>query len=262
MIVAVDAAQERAARPSGKLRAYQAGLRAYRLYRLWSAPERVRMRAVVRRWIRGCPPGARIVEVGGGTSMLRGMIEHEVPGARYASGDIAPTNNSALVLDALALPLADRSVEAVLALEVLEHIPTPRVMLEEVGRVLADGGVLVLTTPFMFGVHDYRDYFRYTPLGLTQLLEGTGLVLEEVVLRGGTFVSSAGLLRNLIRDAIVGDPAGWRAQGPRKKVLWAVATVAMVPWVPVMWAALAADRTVDRDSKSPPGYFFLCRKRG
>lgn len=244
-----------------KARAYAAGLQAYRLYRLWSAPERVRMRAVIRRWIRSAPPGARIVEVGGGTSMLRPMIEREVPGARYASGDIAPTNNSALVADATRMPFAEGCIEALLALEVLEHIPEPRQLLAEAGRVLVDGGTLVLTTPFMFGVHDYRDYFRYTPLGLQQLIEGTGLELEEVALRGGTFVSSFGLLRNLIRDAIVGDPAGWRAQGSRKKVLWGVATVVMVPWVPVMWAAMAADRTVDRDSKSPPGYFFRLRRR-
>jgi SAM-dependent methyltransferase len=188
------------------------------------------------------------------------MIETEVPGARYLSGDIAPTNNSTLALDALALPFRDECVEAVLALEVLEHMPAPQGLLTEASRVLTDGGMLILTTPFMFGVHDYRDYFRYTPRGLSELLEGTGLVLDEVVLRGGTFVSAAGLLRNLLRDSIVGDPAGWRAQGSRKKVLWAVATVVMVPWVPVMWLALGADRSIDRDSKSPPGYFFLCRK--
>lgn len=241
-------------------RAYAAGLRAYRLYRLYSAPERVRMRSTVRRWIRQAPPGARILDVGGGTSVLRPMIEREVAGARYMSGDIAPTNSSTLVLDANALPFGEAAVDAMLALEVLEHMPGPQRMLREAGRVLADDGLFVLTTPFMFGVHDYRDYFRYTPRGLAELLDGTGLELVDVVLRGGTFVSAAGLVRNLVRDAIVGDPQDWRAQGARKKVLWAVATVVMAPWVPVMYAALAVDRVVDRDSKSPPGYFFLCRR--
>lgn len=248
------------ATPARRATLYAAGLRAYRLYRLYSAPERVRMRGTVRRWIRGCPPGSRILEVGGGISMLGPMIRHEVPGARYLSGDIAPTDNSALALDALALPIRDDCIEAVLGLEVLEHIAEPRAMLREAGRVLTEGGILILTTPFMFGVHDFRDYFRYTPRGLAELLEGTGLGLEEVVLRGGTFVSATGLLRNLCRDTIVGDPNDWRARGSRKKVLWAVATVLMMPWVPVMWLALGVDRSIDRDSKSPPGYFFLCRK--
>jgi SAM-dependent methyltransferase len=246
--------------PSRGRQAYAVGLRAYRLYRLYSAPERVRMRSAVRRWIALSPSGSKILEVGGGTSMLRSMIEATVPDARYMSGDIAPTNNSTLVLDACALPMRDASIDVVLALEVLEHIPQPMAMLSEVSRVLTDDGMLILTTPFMFGVHDYRDYFRYTPRGLSELLEGTGMTLDEVVLRGGTFVSAAGLLRNLIRDAIVGDPAGWRAQGSRKKALWALATFVMIPWVPVMWLALGVDRSIDRDSKSPPGYFFLVRK--
>lgn len=239
---------------------YDIGLKGYRLYRLYSAPERMRMRSTVRRWIRHCAPGSIVLEVGGGTSILRPVIEREVPGARYISGDIAPTNTSSVALDALALPIKDNSIDAVLALEVLEHIPTPHAMVTEVSRVLVPGGMFILTTPFMFGLHDFRDYFRYTPLGLEQLLSGTDLTLDEVVLRGGTFVTVAGLLRNLIRDAIVGSPVGWRAQSTNKKVLWAVATAVMVPWVPVMWASLALDRVVDRESRSPSGFFFRCHK--
>jgi SAM-dependent methyltransferase len=201
-----------------------------------------------------------VLEVGGGTSMMRPMIEREVPRTLYISGDIAPTDNTTVALDALALPIKDGSIDAVLALEVLEHIPEPRRMLEEVSRVLASDGILLLSTPFMFGVHDFRDYFRYTKLGLSELLTDCDLNIAEVALRGGTFVSSAGLVRNLMRDAIVGDPTDWRAQGRQRKARWALATVLMVPWVPVMWAALGIDRLVDRDSKSPPGYLFLCRK--
>jgi SAM-dependent methyltransferase len=154
----------------------------------------------------------------------------------------------------------DRSVDLVLAIEVLEHIPQPQRMLGEACRVLRDDGRLILTTPFMFGEHDYHDYFRYTPRGMAELLGEVGMRVEQTVLRGGSFVSALGLLRNLVRDSIVGQPGGWRAHGRRKKLLWAVATVVMVPWVPVMYAALAVDRLVDRDSRSAPGYFFLCSK--
>lgn len=218
------------------------------------------MRGTVRRWVRQGPVDARVLELGGGASVLGPMIKRDLPQGRYVSSDIAPTNNTHIVADAMAIPVRGGALDIVLALEVLEHVPRPDAVLREISRVLKSNGVLILTTPFMFGEHDHHDYFRYTPRGLTELLEETDLRLVETVLRGGTFVSAFGLVRNLVRDRIVGDPVGWRAHGRRKKVLWGIATVLMAPWVPVMYLALGVDRLVDRKSKSAPGYFFLCRK--
>jgi SAM-dependent methyltransferase len=237
-------------------------LRGYRHWRLFIEPERLRMRKAVRDWMRQCAPGSRVLEVGGGTSFVQTVIEREVPGAHYVSGDIAPTNNTTVVLDATALPMADASVDAVLALEVLEHMPRPERMLDEVARVLRVDGLAILTVPFMFGVHDFRDYLRFTPLGFSTLLERHGLELADTRLRGGTFVAATGLVRTLILNAIVGEPKDWRARGTRKKVLWMIATVVLTPWALITWAAMGLDGLLDRESKSPPGYFFLCRKTG
>lgn len=245
--------------PSGVV---SAALTGYRHWRLFIEPERLRMRKAVRVWIRQCAPGGRVLEVGGGTSFLQTVIEHEVPGAHYVSGDIAPTNNTNVVLDATALPMADASVDAVLALEVLEHMPRPERMLGEVARVLRVDGLAILTVPFMFGVHDFRDYFRFTPLGFSSLLEQHGLELADMRQRGGTFVAATGLVRTLILNGIVGEPKDWRAHGIRKKFLWMLATVVLTPWTLITWAAMGLDGLFDRESKSPPGYFFLCRKSG
>jgi SAM-dependent methyltransferase len=235
-------------------------LTGYRQWRLFIEPERLRMRKAVRIWIRQCAPGSRVLEVGGGTSFLQPVIEREVPGAHYVSGDIAPTNNTTVVLDATALPMADASVDAVLALEVLEHMPQPERMLGEVARVLRVDGMAILTVPFMFGVHDFRDYFRFTPLGFSTLLERHGLELADIRQRGGTFVAATGLVRTLILNAIVGEPKDWRARGIRKKLLWMVATVVLTPWTLITYTAMGLDGLFDQESKSPPGYFFLCRK--
>jgi SAM-dependent methyltransferase len=234
----------------------------YRNWRLYIEPERMRMRKVCRRWIQQTRPGGLVLEIGGGTAFLRSTIEKAVPGVRYFSGDIAPTDATGIVLDATALPMADASADAVLALEVLEHIEQPEQMISEVARVMRKDAIGIVTVPFMFGVHDFRDYHRFTPLGFQTLLEEHGLELDEVAQRGGTFVAATGLVRTLILNSIVGKPKDWRAQGLRKKILWVVATVVLTPWALVTWTAVGLDRVMDRSSQSPPGYFFLFRKTG
>jgi SAM-dependent methyltransferase len=246
--------------PTAKQRAYSVGLQAYRQYRWYSSPERMRMKWAVRDWIRRLRPTGTLLEVGGGTSMLRDLIEEEAPGIHYVSSDIAPTNVTAVVLDGTDLPMRKASIDVVLALEVLEHVPDPRKMLLEFDRVLKSGGVVILTVPFMYGLHDFRDYYRYTPLGLETLLAGSRLELRETKLRGGTFVTATGLFKQLIRNTVLGDPGGWRAQGRRKKQLWLLIILLELPLMPLMWASMALDSLFDRNSHCPPGFFFLCVK--
>lgn len=49
--------------------------------------------------------------------------------------------------DALCLPLADHSVDALVCSEVLEHIPDYRAALDEIRRVLRPGGLLCVSVP-------------------------------------------------------------------------------------------------------------------
>ena len=49
--------------------------------------------------------------------------------------------------DAAALPFEDGAVDAVVMLDVLEHVPEPGVVLAEAHRVLRPGGALVLSVP-------------------------------------------------------------------------------------------------------------------
>jgi uncharacterized protein YbaR (Trm112 family)/SAM-dependent methyltransferase len=235
-------------------------LRIFRTWRLWIEPERVKMKRDVGSWLSSSPRGTVVVEVGAGIEFMKPVLERAIPDVRYFGGDIAPTTNTRAVFDVRAIPLPSATADVVLALEVLEHIPMPEEAIAEMSRILRPGGSLVLTVPFMFGVHDLMDYYRFTPLGLEEMLTRNGLSINETRRRGGTFVASTGLVRNLILNTIVGKPRDWRAQGGTKKLRWILATVVLTPWTPITWTAYALDAVLDRESVSPPGFFFLIHR--
>lgn len=114
--------------------------------------------------------------------------------------------------DAQVLGLADQSFDVVLCTEVLEHLPEPQRAIDEMHRVLTPGGTLLLTTRFLFPIHDApHDYFRFTKYGLRHLLRRFEILeLEEEADSVGTL---AILLQRLgmQADTIGGSPlrAGW-----------------------------------------------------
>lgn len=69
-------------------------------------------------------------------------------------------------------PLEDESFDAVIAINVLEHIYKFQNVVNESYRVLKKWGKLVFVTPFMFQVHGSPDdYFRYTKSSLQNIFE-------------------------------------------------------------------------------------------
>lgn len=83
--------------------------------------------------------------------------------------------------DAASLPFADGAVDAVACYEVLEHVPDPERVIAEVARVLAAGGVVEFTMPFLYPIHDAPyDFQRWTRHGWERSLRRGGLQVELV----------------------------------------------------------------------------------
>lgn len=81
--------------------------------------------------------------------------------------DIEPGAGIDIVADAHVLPFTDGSFDAVIAIEVFEHLRDPKLATAEIHRVLRSGGKAIVTVPFMFRVHgDPHDYQRFTATGL------------------------------------------------------------------------------------------------
>jgi SAM-dependent methyltransferase len=91
------------------------------------------------------------------------------------------------------LPFRDQSIDTLLALEVLEHVPDPNLLLAEFARVLKPDGTLLLTVPFLAPLHQMPfDYYRYTPPGISSLLERQGFRVDSLRARGNS-TSAAGV---------------------------------------------------------------------
>lgn len=92
--------------------------------------------------------------------------------------------------------IADASYAVVLCTEVLEHLHTPHRAIAEFARVLQPGGLLILSTRFIFPLHDAPgDYFRYTKYGLRHLLHEWEII--ELVEEAGTMETLAVLFQRI-----------------------------------------------------------------
>jgi SAM-dependent methyltransferase len=137
---------------------------------------------------REVPPGARVLDAGAGECLYRPLFAHaEYVGLDSAQGfeklDFARLD---CLGSLLRLPFRDGSFNAVLSINVLEHVTEPRAAMQEMARVLEPGGTLHLMAPQSVRLHYAPyDFYRFTEYGLRYLAEQAGLRVEEVSAEGG-----------------------------------------------------------------------------
>lgn len=84
------------------------------------------------------------------------------------------------------LPFLDMTFNTVFLCELLEHLRTPEIALDETVRVLRPNGRLFLTMPFLYRHHQNpHDYQRWTHEKIYEELNKRGLEIEVFVPRGG-----------------------------------------------------------------------------
>jgi ubiquinone/menaquinone biosynthesis C-methylase UbiE len=137
--------------------------------------ERKRVRRILA--LLAARPGERVLEIGCGA----GNILAQIPGGRRCGLDLAESllakaarrlaKQGTLVQgDAEKLPFRDRVWQRVYCSEVLEHIPSPGTALTEMRRIVADGGVAVVSVPNERLINRLKTMLRWS--GLYRLLLG------------------------------------------------------------------------------------------
>jgi SAM-dependent methyltransferase len=161
-----------------------------------------------RRYARG-----RLIDIGCGEKPYRSVFAPYV--AAHVGVDHPESPHALTSVDVLAtayeIPLEDGTFETALMSELLEHLETPGRALAEAHRLLAPGGWLIATSPFVWPIHEApRDFFRYTPFGLEWMFRQAGFESIEVTPVGGQW-STVGLLASYaLRESPLrryGDPA-------------------------------------------------------
>jgi SAM-dependent methyltransferase len=141
-----------------------------------------------------------IIDIGG--SIRSGYHEYIGGTHRITTANIDESYGTDLIFDAQERwPVEEGSFDAVLLINVLEHLYKYNQALDETARSLKTGGMVVGVVPFMFNVHGSpNDYFRYTKSTIQQLFTDRNFTEVEVTELGtGAFSVIYHLLLGFIR---------------------------------------------------------------
>lgn len=165
------------------------------------------------------PSGSRILDAGAGELAQKKYCSH----LEYIAQDFAAYDGEGdgkglqtgswdqsqldIVSDITDIPEADETFDAILCVEVLEHLPEPLMAIKEFVRLLKPGGHLVLTAPFCSLTHfaPYHFYSGFNEYFYTEHLTKLGFEVVEITPNGNYYEYIAQEVRRTIGPGLVQD---------------------------------------------------------
>ena len=94
-----------------------------------------------------------------------------------------------IVSDITRIPVSDKSFDAIMCVEVFEHLPDPVLAVKEFSRILKKGGSLILTAPFCSLTHfaPYHFHTGYNRYFYEKILPEYGFKIKEIGANGNYF---------------------------------------------------------------------------
>ncbi len=127
-----------------------------------------------------------LLDIGCGNKPYERMFRGRV--TRYTGCDVAQSSEHKvdIISPATAIPVPPASFDTVLCTQVIEHVADHQALLREAFRVLRPEGVLILSGPMYWHLHEEpHDYFRFTEYGLRHLLQQAAFENIRIRANGG-----------------------------------------------------------------------------
>ena len=140
-----------------------------------------------RKFVKQFPEGAAILNVGAG-------VHRYCPD--MVNLDIYPYRGIDVVADAMHMPYADNAFDGVICECLLEHVPEPERIVQEILRVLKPGGRAFIVVPFLYPFHACpNDFHRWTKSGMRELCKGS--IVEDIAPLSGPVTALVAQLATL-----------------------------------------------------------------
>lgn len=190
----------------------------------------------------------KLIDLGCGDVPFKREIEGLV--THYDTLDLFPKREDLTYMgDIQDMPsVPSGSYDSAICLEVLEHVADPFRAVREIHRILAPGGVLIISVPHLSRLHDLPyDYFRYTSFGLRSVLEQAGFSVLCVCQRGGLL----SFLGHQISTVLLAMVWNW---GWIRRAAWLINS-----WL-VTRACFVLDELLSLDEEFAAGYVIVAIK--
>jgi len=161
--------------------------------------------------IKNIPKGKTILDAGAGELQYKNLCAH----LQYTSQDFAKydgVGNSEgrqtgswdnskidIISDITSIPVKNESFDAIMCIEVFEHLPEPALAIKEFSRIIKSKGTLILTAPFCSVTHFAPYYFAngYSKYWYEKILKDNGFEIIEIDFNGNFFKYLAQELRHI-----------------------------------------------------------------
>lgn len=154
-------------------------------------------RVFLREWLATAAVGRdstfHVLDAGAGEAPYRELFDH----VTYETADFAQvakpyTPGLTYICDLAAIPVEDGRYDLVVCSQVLEHVPEPMAVLNELVRVAKPGGEIWMSAPLFYAEHEEPyDFHRFTQFAWRRMAKEAGLEILDLAWLEGYYTTLA-----------------------------------------------------------------------